>query len=35
MRRAWHLARNGGEERRIQDFAGESCGKETIWETQA
>ena len=25
----------GGEERRIQGFGGETCGKETIWKTQA
>ena len=25
----------GEEERRIQDFGGETCGKETTWETQA
>ena len=25
----------GGEERRIQNFGRETCGKETTWETQA
>jgi hypothetical protein len=25
----------GEEERRIQDFGGETIGKETTWETQA
>jgi hypothetical protein len=25
----------GGEERRIQDFGGETWGKETTWENQA
>ena len=25
----------GGEERRVQDFGEETCGKETTWETQA
>jgi len=27
--------RNGGEERRIQDFGWETGGKVTTWETQA
>ena len=26
---------HGVEERRIQGFGGETCGKETTWETQA
>ena len=25
----------GVEERRVQDFGGETCGKETTWDTQA
>jgi hypothetical protein len=25
----------GGQERRILGFVGETCGKETTWETQA
>jgi len=31
MRLEGHVARLG--ERRIQGFGGESCGKETTWET--
>ena len=29
-----HVARMGGEERRIQGFSGETRGKETTWETR-
>ena len=33
MRGAGHVARMGGEERRIQGFGGETRGKEATWET--
>jgi len=33
MRWAGHVARMGGEERCIQGFGGETCGKETTWKT--
>ena len=35
IRWAGHVARMGGEERRIQGLGGEVLGKETTWETQA
>ena len=31
---AGHVARMGGEGRRIQGFGGETSEKETTWETQ-
>ena len=33
MRWAGHVAHMGGEERHIQDFVGETGGKEATWET--
>ena len=35
MRWAGHVARMGGEKRRIPCFGGETRGKQTTWETQA
>ena len=35
MRWAGHVARMGGEKRRIQGIGRETWGKETTWETQA
>jgi hypothetical protein len=35
MRWAGHVACMGGKERCIQDFGGETIGKETTWEAQA
>jgi hypothetical protein len=35
MRQAGHAARVGEEETCIQDFGGETRGKETTWKTQA
>jgi len=35
MRWAGHVARMGGEERRMQKFGGETWGKETTWKIQA
>jgi hypothetical protein len=34
MRWAGHVARMGGEERRIKGFDGETLRKETTWKTQ-
>jgi len=34
MRWAVHVARMGGEERRIQGFGGETCCKEVTWKIQ-
>jgi len=31
----WEYSMYGGEERCIQDFGGETWGKETTWKTQA
>jgi len=35
MRWGGHVARMEGEERFIQDFGGETSGKEITWKTQA
>ena len=35
MRWVGHVAPMGGQERRIQNFGGETRGKETTWDTQA
>jgi len=35
MRWAGHVARMGEEQKRIQNFGGETWGKENTWKTQA